>query len=57
MDTQKPLKVKVSISLDEEVIAKIRVLADEDDRPISSYINLTLRNHLRALEQRQKDGQ
>lgn len=53
MDSLKPLKIKVSLSLDEEVLNKIRGLAEEDDRPLSSYINLVLRNHLRDLEKSQ----
>lgn len=50
MGSMKPLKVKVSVSLDEEVVKKLRVLAEEDDRQLSSYINLVLRNYLRDLE-------
>lgn len=50
MESPKPLKVKVSLSLDEEVVKKIRTLAEEDDRMLSSYINLVLRNYLRSLE-------
>jgi len=46
----KPLKIKVSLSLDEQIVKKLRVLADEDDRQLSSYINLVLRNYLRDLE-------
>lgn len=53
MESFKPLKIKVSLSLDEEVLSKIRTLAEEDDRPLSSYINLVLRNHLRSLEKTQ----
>lgn len=53
MDSLKPLKTKVSLSLDEEVLNKIRALAEEDDRPLSSYINLVLRNYLRNLEKSQ----
>ena len=45
-----PLKVKVSLSLDEEIVKKLRVLAEEDDRQLSSYINLVLRNYLRERE-------
>lgn len=52
MEPLKPLKIKVSLSLDEEVVKKIRLLAEEDDRPFSSYVNLVLRNHLRSLEQK-----
>ena len=54
MEPLKPLKVKLSVSLDEEVVKKLRVLAEEDDRQLSSYINLVLRNHIRQLEGRQK---
>lgn len=51
MEPLRPLKVKVSITLDEEIVKKLRVLAEEDDRQLSSYINLVLRNHIRSLEQ------
>ena len=46
MNTQKPLKVKVSITLDEDVIHEIRTLAETDDRNISQYINLVLKKHV-----------
>ena len=51
MESWRPLKVKVSLTLDEPVVKKLRVLAEEDDRQLSSYINLVLRNYLRSLEQ------
>ena len=50
MDAQKPLKVSISVSLDTDVVEKLRPLAQEDDRTLSSYINLVLRKHLRDLE-------
>ena len=53
MNTQKPLKVKVSITLDEDVIHQIRALAETDDRNFSQYINLVLKKH---LNDSQKDG-
>ena len=46
MNTQKPLKSKVSITLDEDVIRRIKELADADDRNFSQYINLVLKKHL-----------
>ena len=46
MNTQKPLKNKVSITLDEDVIKGIRELAEADDRNFSQYINLVLKKHL-----------
>lgn len=42
----KPLKVKLSITLDEDVAETIRRLAEEDDRSVSQYINLILKTHL-----------
>ncbi len=50
MEAMKPLKVKISVSLDEEIVKKLRILAEEDDRQLSSYINLVLRNYLRERE-------
>ena len=42
----KPLKSKVSITLDEDVIKKIKELAEEDDRSFSQYINMVLKTYL-----------
>lgn len=42
----KPLKTKVSITLDSSVIEIIKNLADQDDRSFSQYINLILKDHL-----------
>ena len=55
MNTQKPLKVKVSITLDEDVIHQIRALAETDDRNFSQYINLVLKKHLNDT-QKKEDG-
>ena len=52
MNNMKPLKVKVSLTLDEEIVEKLRIIAEEDDRALSSYINLILRDYLRSLEQK-----
>jgi predicted transcriptional regulator len=48
MNTQKPLKSKVSITLDEEVIKRIKELAEADDRNFSQYINLVLKRHIES---------
>lgn len=50
MGSMKPLKTSVCLSLDEDVVKQLRALAEEDDRPLSSYINLILRNYLRELK-------
>lgn len=42
----KPLKNKVSITLDADIIDEIKHLAKEDDRSFSQYINLILKEYL-----------
>ena len=54
MENMRPLKIRVSLSLDEEVVNRLRVIAEEDDRALSSCINLILRDYLRDLEKQEK---
>ena len=42
----KPIKEKVSITLDWDVIEKIKKLAEDDDRSFSQYINIVLKEYL-----------
>ena len=49
-DEMKPLKDKISITIDQPIIEKIKKLADYEDRSLSSYINLVLREHLDQLD-------
>lgn len=42
----KPLKQKISVSLDEDIISKVKELSEIDDRSVSQYINLLLKEHL-----------
>ena len=46
----KPMKKKVSITLDEDLIEKVRILADDCDRSFSQYINLIIKEYLNAQE-------
>lgn len=46
----KPLKSKVSITLDENIIADIKELSQNDDRSFSQYINMVLRDYLARLQ-------
>lgn len=45
----KSYKLKVSVSLDEDVIDKIKELADKDDRTFSAYINMVLKKHIKNI--------
>ena len=50
----KPLKTHISITLDVDIYEKTKRLAEEDDRSLSSYINLLLRDRIRAWEEEKK---
>lgn len=50
----KPLKCKVSITLDEDVIEKTKQLAEDDDRSFSQYINMILKEHLNSIDKSSK---
>lgn len=47
----KPLKKKISITLDTDVIEDIKILAEDDDRSLSQYINLILRKYLGKIKE------
>lgn len=42
----KPLKKSISITLDEPILKEVQRYAEEQDRSVSSYINLVLKEHL-----------
>ena len=46
----KPLKEKISITIDNDILAKIKEKAEYDDRSLSQYINLVLKQHLKSIE-------
>ena len=46
----KPLKEKISITLDGDTLQKIKEKDEAEDRSLSQYINLVLRRHLQAQD-------
>ncbi|MBP3347698.1 MAG: toxin-antitoxin system protein [Clostridia bacterium] len=50
----RPLKDKISITIDSDVLERIKEEAELDDRPLSQYINLVLKHHLRLLDERRE---
>ena len=42
----KPLKEKISITIDADLLKELREKAEKDDRSLSQYINLILKKHL-----------
>lgn len=43
----KPLKEKLSITVDGDVLEKLRICAENDDRSLSQFINLILKEYLK----------
>ncbi len=52
----KPLKTKVSITLDEDIVEKLKNLAEADDRSFSQYINMILKEHVNKKISNKKTG-
>lgn len=50
----KPLKKTISITIDNPVLEKIKDRAEHQDRSVSSYINLVMKQHFERLEKAQK---
>ena len=48
----KPLKERISITIDNDLLEKLRYKAERDDRSLSSYINLILRKYIEATEKK-----
>ena len=42
----KPLKESISITIDGNILSKIKELAEMFDRSVSQYINMVLKEHL-----------
>ena len=50
----KPLKEKISITFEGPVVDRLKILAEENDRSLSSYINQVLKTHLEELDRQAK---
>lgn len=46
----RPLKEKISITIDSDILEIIREEAEQDDRSLSQYINIILKEHIKAKE-------
>ncbi len=42
----KPLKEKISVTIDADLLQELKKQAEKDDRSLSQYINLVLRKHI-----------
>lgn len=48
----KPLKDRVCITIDNDVLEKVKEKAEYDGRSLSQYINLVLKKHLEKEEEK-----
>ena len=46
----RPLKEKISITIDNDILLKLKERAEYDDRSLSQYINIVLKQHIKELE-------
>ena len=47
----KPLKEKISITIDSDLLEQLKEAAEHDDRSLSQYINLILKQHLKESDE------
>ena len=48
--SMKPLKEKISITVDNDILEKARELAEMDDRSLSQFINIALKEYVKKIE-------
>jgi len=53
----RPLKQKISITIDGDILEKTRELAENNDRSLSQYINLLLKRHINNISQKKSENQ
>ncbi|MBE6678255.1 MAG: ribbon-helix-helix protein, CopG family [Ruminococcaceae bacterium] len=47
----KPLKEKISITVDSDLLKILKQKAEDDDRSLSQYINIVLKEHINKQAQ------
>ena len=50
----KPLKEKISITIDSDLLERLRLEAEEDDRSLSQYNNIVLKEHIKKMDSTSK---
>ena len=52
----RPLKSHLSITLDDDIIEKVKAAAEDDDRSVSQYINIVLKEHFKDKEDKSNNS-
>ncbi len=47
----KPLKTSISITIDEDLLERVKIEAEKDDRSVSQFINIILKNYIKNLDE------
>lgn len=47
---EKPVKIQISVTLDEDIVKKLKELAYNDDRTLSTYINRILKKEITNID-------
>lgn len=47
----KPLKEKISITIDSDLLAELKAEAEKDERSLSQFINLILRKYFKGIKE------
>ena len=50
----RPLKERISITIDSDLLELVREEAENDDRSVSQFINLVLKKYITEKRQREK---
>lgn len=48
----RPLKEHISVTIDNDLLAKARKLAELDDRSLSQFINIALKEYVKKIEKK-----
>ena len=49
----RPLKQQISITVDSDLLEKAKKLAEYDDRSLSQFINIALKEYINNIEKKQ----
>lgn len=52
----RPLKEKISITVDSDIVKRLKELAEADDRSFSQYINMVLKEHIQDSSNTEVDN-
>lgn len=52
----RPLKVKVSVSLDHDIVDTLKELSEQADRSFSQYVNIILKKKVQQVKEQERGG-